>query len=48
MARVNAHILDSGDTFPDLEMDSVDHGRIQLPEHFSGGWGVLLVYRAHW
>jgi hypothetical protein len=29
-------------------MDTVDHGRIRLPEHWDGGWGLLLVYRAHW
>jgi hypothetical protein len=48
MARAGQHILDSGQQFPTLEFDTVDHGRISLPKAFQGGWGVLLAYRAHW
>lgn len=48
MARAGTRILDSGETFPDLTMATVLHGRISVPEAFSSGWGVLLVYRAHW
>lgn len=48
MARVESRILDSGDAFPALEVETVDHGSIRLPEHWDGGWGVLLIYRAHW
>jgi hypothetical protein len=29
-------------------METVDHGRLVLPEGFGGQWGVLLVYQAHW
>ena len=48
MTRANPSILDSGDAFPTIEMDTVSHGRIKLPDHWEGDWGVLLVYRAHW
>jgi alkyl hydroperoxide reductase subunit AhpC len=48
MARASARILDSGDRFPRLVMETVGHGRIELPDWFGGRWGVLLVYRAHW
>lgn len=48
MARVGSHILDSGDAFPGLTVDTVRHGRITVPEVFGGGWGVFLVHRAHW
>ena len=48
MARASTRILDSGDMFPALSMDTVAHGRLTLPDAFGGAWGVVLVYRAHW
>ena len=48
MARAGTRILDSGDAFPALAMDTVAHGRLSLPDAFGDGWGVLLIYRAHW
>lgn len=48
MARAGSTILDTGDTRPALAMDTVNHGRLRLPEGFGRGWGVLLLYRAHW
>ncbi len=48
MARVGTRILDSGELFPALTMETVAHGRLSLPEGFADGWGVFLLYRAHW
>lgn len=48
MARKGTFILDSGDKFPTLTMETVNHGHLRLPEGFGNGWGVLLIYRAHW
>lgn len=48
MARAGSHILDRGDRFPPLAFDTVQHGRVTLPDHFAGCWGVVLLYRAHW
>ena len=48
MAREGSFILDSGDTFPTIGMETVAHGRLTLPDAFDGNWGVFLVYRAHW
>lgn len=48
MARASGSLLDTGDTFPTLEFETVTHGRIALPDAFRGGWGVFLAYRAHW
>ena len=48
MARASGHILDSGDPFPSLSMDTVAHGQVDLPTHWGERYGVLLVYRAHW
>jgi hypothetical protein len=48
MARAGTSILDGGDRLPSLTVDTVAHGRINLPAHFADHWGVLLIYRAHW
>ena len=48
MAREGSFILDSGDTFPALTLETINHGRVRLPDAFGDGWGVLLIYRAHW
>ncbi len=48
MAREGAFTLDSGDPFPAIELETVSHGRLRLPEGFGDGWGVFLLYRAHW
>jgi len=48
MARAGDRILDSGDTLPAVGMDTVAHGRISVPQQFGDGWGVFLIYRAHW
>ena len=48
MTRAGTRILDSGERFPDVAIDTVAHGRVALPEGFGDGWGVCLIYRAHW
>lgn len=48
MAREGTFVLDSGDLFPALALDTVGHGRVSLPDGFGDRWGVFLVYRAHW
>lgn len=48
MARISARILDAGEPFPNLEMQTVNHGALKLPEGFQGGWGAILLYRGHW
>ena len=48
MARVATSVLDTGEPLPVLSMDTVAHGRVALPDAFGDGWGVLLLYRAHW
>jgi hypothetical protein len=48
MARVGTKILDSGEALPTFSMDTVAHGGLTVPDHFGQGWGVFLLYRAHW
>ena len=38
MARVGTRILDSGEPFPALTMETVAHGRLSLPDAFANGW----------
>jgi hypothetical protein len=48
MTRAGTRMLDSGEALPAITMDTVAHGRLELPDAFGEGWGVLLLYRAHW
>ena len=48
MTRSGTQILDSGEAFPKLEISTVKHGRIVVPKNFDGGWGLFVLYRAHW
>jgi hypothetical protein len=48
MTRAGTKILDSADTLPTLSIETVGHGRLPVPDHFGQGWGVFLLYRAHW
>jgi hypothetical protein len=48
MAREGTFILDSGDPLPAIDLESVNHGRLRLPDGFGDSWGVFLLYRAHW
>lgn len=48
MARESGRILDTGDLFPVMELDSVSGEKIILPEDFDRRWTILLFYRGHW
>ncbi len=48
MPRMTDKMLDSGDAFPNIEIAKAGGGTISLPGEFSGGWGVVLLYRGHW
>ena len=40
--------LDAGDAFPSMSLATPDGAGVTLPDHFAGGWGVILIYRGHW
>ncbi len=48
MTRAGTKILDSGEPLQAFSMETVAHGRLTVPDHFGAGWGVFLLYRAHW
>ncbi len=41
MWRATSTILDSGDRFPELAMETVHHGHLTLPQGFGEGWGAI-------
>ena len=48
MSRTGCKMLDTGDAFPRLSIDTVDGRRIELPDYFDSRWNILLFYRGHW
>jgi len=47
MARAGTP-LDAGDPMAELSMQTLSHGRLEIPTAFNGKWGVVLLYRGHW
>ena len=48
MTREKNILLDSGDSFPDIEVDLAAGGRMLVPRDLGSRWRVLFVYRGHW
>lgn len=40
--------LDNGQRLPDLTLETVEDGTMQLPADAGEGWAVILFYRGHW
>jgi len=45
MKPSDSALLELGDTFPPLALQTLDHGEISLP---SEEWTILLIYRGEW
>jgi len=48
MAREAAKLLDTGDTFPNLDFSLISGEKILFPQDLGKRWRILLVYRGHW
>ena len=48
MAREGKALLDSGDVFPGVEIQTVQGEILRLPDYAVGKWAVLLFYRGDW
>jgi len=48
MARETAKLLDTADTFPNLDFNLISGERILFPQDMGKRWRILLVYRGHW
>lgn len=42
------NLLNTGDTFPDLDLTQVGGEVLHLPDYFAGRWGVVLFNRGSW
>ena len=40
--------LETGDTFPDIQLQLVGGGSLSLPSDLDADFGVALFYRGHW
>ena len=40
--------LDSGTTFPALELKLTQGGTVRLPDDIASDYAVVLFYRGHW
>ena len=45
MARAGTRILDTGDTFPDLNLTTVDGAEISTRSGLKEAWVALIIYR---
>ncbi|MFO7885333.1 MAG: hypothetical protein R6U68_10955 [Desulfobacteraceae bacterium] len=48
MARAQGVFLDTGDRFPSMTFETVEHGQVRIDEDFTRGYGVVLIYRGQW
>lgn len=48
MAQEPCKMLDTGDLFPAMVLDTIGGEKIILPMDFGNMWNVLLFYRGHW
>jgi hypothetical protein len=48
MAQSLGNKLDSGDAFPDLELQLVGGGAQKISQLAGGLWSVVLLYRGDW
>ena len=48
MALAPGTFLDTGDKFPAMSLETVDHGQVRIDDDFIRGYGVVLIYRGNW
>ncbi len=48
MAQSLGNKLDTGDRFPDIELQLVDGGTQHVSALTGSGWGIVLLYRGDW
>jgi hypothetical protein len=48
MARMDSHILDTNDSFPEMALRLVSGELLRIPQEFGDGYAVFLLYRGHW
>jgi len=48
MARLSKRFLDTGDRFPELDLQLISGRTLRLPQELEEGYSVIFLYRGHW
>ena len=48
MAKFERTMLDKGDQFPSMSLQTVEHGLLEIHDNFTKTYGVILINRGHW
>ena len=48
MGRISKNLLDTGDLFPRIDLQTLSGKTLSLPKDIGDGYGILLIYRGHW
>jgi hypothetical protein len=48
MARFDSRLLDTNDSFPEMELQLVSGENLKIPDGLGDGYAVVLLYRGHW
>ena len=48
MARSASRLLDTNDSFPEMDLQLISGETLQIPKGLGGGYSVVLIYRGYW
>ena len=48
MSFTGKPLLDTGDSFPEMSLNSITGYSFELPKVFAGSWAIVLFYRGEW
>jgi hypothetical protein len=48
MARLDSKLLDTNDSFPEMEFQLLSGETLEIPDGLGEGYGVVLLYRGYW
>lgn len=48
MARLASRLLDTNDSFPEMDLQLISGGTLRIPEGLGAGYSVVLLYRGYW
>jgi len=48
MGRLGKNLLDTGDRFPELDLQLISGRTLRLPQELEEGYSVIFLYRGHW
>lgn len=48
MARLGFKLLDTNESFPEMEFRLISGEGVKIPEGLGDGYAVVLLYRGYW